>query len=370
MKTRAAVQWGPGQDWQVEEIEIDEPRKGEVVVAMKACGMCHSDEHVRSGDLPVPHFPFIGGHEGAGEVIEVGPGVTSVTPGDHVALSFIPSCGRCVWCVTGRSFLCDLGVKLFDKGMITDGRIAHHCKGHDVARFSQLGAFSQLQLLSEHSVVKVEPDLPWHAVALVSCGVTTGFGSAVYRAGTQPGDVVAVVGVGGVGISAVQGARVAGASTIIAIDPLESRRDGAKLFGATHTFASMQEATAPILEMTRGVMCERVILTPGVMHGPYIEQALTLTAKAGTCVVTGAAPLAETDTTMNLLMFAMMNKELKGCLFGSGNPRADIPRILSLYREGQLKLDEMVSRTYPLDQVTEGYADQAAGRILRGIVRF
>jgi S-(hydroxymethyl)glutathione dehydrogenase/alcohol dehydrogenase len=293
-----------------------------------------------------------------------------VAPGDHVSLSFIPSCGRCTWCASGRSYVCDEGAKLFDTGMITDGRMAHRCKGQDVARFSQLGAFSEVQLLSEHSLIKVDPELPWQAVALVACGVTTGYGSAIHRAGTRPGDTVAVLGVGGVGMSAVQAARLAGASTVIAIDPLESRRDAAKLFGATHTYASAEEATMPIFEMTRGIMCERVICTPGVMHGALVEQAMTLTAKDGTCVVTGVAPMVENEVTLNLFLFAMMNKELKGCLFGSGNPRADIPHILSLYKQGLFKLDELVTRTYTLEQVNEGYADMLAGRILRGVITF
>jgi len=222
VKTRAAVLWGPGQDWKVEEVDMDDPGPGEVVVGLKACGLCHSDEHVKSGDLPVPHYPFIGGHEGAGEVLEVGAGVTSVAPGDHVAFSFVPSCGRCTWCARGASYLCDQGSKLFNLGMITDDRVAHRIGDTPVARFSQLGAFSEHQLLSESSLVKVDSDIPWHAVALVSCGVATGYGSAVDRAGTEPGDVVVVVGVGGVGVAAVQGARIAGASRIIAIDPIES----------------------------------------------------------------------------------------------------------------------------------------------------
>lgn len=370
MKTRAAVMWETGQDWKIEEVDLDAPGPGEVLVDMKACGMCHSDEHVRTGDMPVPHFPFIGGHEGAGEVIQVGVGVTSVAVGDHVALSFVPACGRCRWCARGMSYLCDEGAKLFNIGMMADNRIAHRIGDRPLARFTQLGAFSEKQLLSEQSVVKVDPDIPWHAVALVSCGVATGYGSAVDRVGTQPGDVVVVVGVGGVGIAAVQGASLAGASRVIAVDPLDSRREAAKRFGATDTYATMEQALPAVAEITRGIMADRVILTPSVLHGWMIQPGLQLTRKAGVCCLTGVASMAETDVQLNAFTFSMMNKTLVGSIYGSSSPRERIPFLLDLYRQGRLKLDEMVSQTYPLDQVNEGYADQAAGRILRGVITF
>jgi S-(hydroxymethyl)glutathione dehydrogenase/alcohol dehydrogenase len=370
MKARAAVLWGVGEPMTIEDVELDDPGPGEVLVDLRATGLCHSDEHVATGDMLVPHFPFIIGHEGAGEVAEVGPGVTSVAVGDHVAFSFIPSCGRCRWCAAGMSFICDEGAKLFNTGMMTDDRVAHRIAGEPAARFAQLGAFSEQQLVAESSVVKVDPSLPWHAVALVSCGVATGYGSAVRRADVRPGDTVAVIGTGGVGMNAVQGARIAGARRIIAIDPRQNKRDWAKDFGATHTFASAAEAAGPVFELTEGLMCDAVICVPSVMTGELVEPALTLTAKGGSCVVTGVAAMATTEVSMNLFMFAMMNKEIKGCIFGSGNPRADIPALLALYRDGVLKLDELVTATYSLDQVNEGYRDLRESRILRGVVTF
>lgn len=370
MKSRAAVLWQIGQDWKVEEIDIDAPRTGEVLVKTKVAGMCHSDEHVVTGDMPMPHYPCIGGHEGAGEVVEVGDGVRSVAVGDHVSMSFIPSCGRCKWCMNGKSNLCDLGAKLFDVGMMTDGRMAHHVGDTNLARMCQLGTFADYLLVSEDAVVKVEPDLPWHAVALVSCGVATGFGSAVHRAAVEPGDTVAVIGVGGIGINAVQGARIAGAKRIVAIDPVEYKREQAMAFGATHTYASIEEAAGPINEITWGEMANKVILSPGLMKGEMIQPALDLTAKGGTCVVTGVASMFESEATLNSFMFAMMNKELKGCLFGSGNPRFDIPNLLSMYREGILKLDELVTRRYTLEQINEGYQDMRDGKNIRGIIEF
>jgi S-(hydroxymethyl)glutathione dehydrogenase/alcohol dehydrogenase len=368
--TRAALLYGPGQDYKIEEIELDDPRAGEVLVAMRACGLCHSDEHSRTGDLPMPHYPMVCGHEGAGEVVGIGPGVTSVAVGDHVALSFVPSCGVCRWCRSARAHLCNEGAKLFNVGMMTDGRIAHRIGDTAVARYSQLGAFSEVQLLSEASVVKVPSDIPWPAVALVSCGVATGFGSAVNAAEVRPGDTVAVLGVGGVGINAVQGARIAGAQRIIAVDPVAFKREQAMRFGTTHAFASMEEAQPAIAELTEGVMCEEVICTFGVMHGNLLEPALGLTAKGGTCVITAVAPLMQSTADINLMMLAMMDKRLVGTIYGSAGPRVQIPRLLDLYRDGILKIDELITKTYTLDQVNEGYSDLAAGTILRGALKF
>jgi S-(hydroxymethyl)glutathione dehydrogenase/alcohol dehydrogenase len=371
-KTNASVLWGPNQDWKVEELVLDDPGPGEIRVRTAVAGMCHSDEHVVQGDMPIPHFPFVGGHEGAGEVVEVGPGVTSVQPGDHVAMSFIPSCGRCKWCSTGRQNLCDEGAKLFDTHMMTrtEGTHSHMIGETEAARFAQLGTFSEQLLLSENSVVKIEPDLPFDVAALVSCGVATGWGSAVHRANVQPGDNVAVIGVGGVGINAVQGARMAGAKRVIAIDPVEFKREKAMEMGATHTYSSIEEALLAVPELTWGDMCDSVILVPGVVTGDMIEPSLSLVSKGGSLVVTAIGNMFESDVTMNLFMLSMMNKEVKGTVFGSGNPRADIPALLSMYREGELKLDELITNRYSLAQVNQGYQDMRDGVNIRGVIEF
>ena len=371
--TRAAVLWGLGEPWSVEDIELDEPRANDVLVRMHAAGMCHSDDHARTGDLPIP-LPVIGGHEGAGVIEAIGPDVKDLAVGDHVAVSFVPACGKCRWCSTGQQYICDSGAKLFDMGMMSDGREAHHAV-HDgerqvIGRYAQVGTFSEHILVNEDSLIKVDPDLPFDVVALVSCGVATGFGSATERAGTRPGDNVAVIGVGGIGINAVQGARVAGAQRIIAIDPVEFKREQAMALGATHAYASIEEAAPEIAAMTQGVMCERVILSAGVVHGSMIDPALGLTAKGGTLVVTGLAPATESDAQLNLMMLSMMNKEIKGTIFGSMNPREAIPRLLSMYREGVLKVDELITRRYPLDEINQGYTDMLEGRNIRGVIAF
>lgn len=381
MKTRAAVLWGTHQDWKIEEVEVDPPQQGEVLVRWLAAGMCHSDEHVVTGDMVVPeeirvamglpdNFPMIGGHEGAGVVEAVGPGVTTLQVGDHIAASFIPACGRCSWCASGRTNLCDLGAAVFAPGQISDGTDRHRVGGKGISMLAKLGTFAERTVIHESSAVKVDPSLPPMAVALVSCGVTTGFGSAVNRADIRPGDTVVVVGTGGVGINAVQGARVAGAKVIVAVDPVEMKQKFALDVGATHAVGSMEEAQPLVTELTHGVMADAVILTPGVMYGDLLAPALTLTAKGGTCVVTAVAPMTQMTADINLFELAMWQKEVRGVLFGAGNPRYDIPHLLGLYGSGQLKLDELVTQTYTLDQINQGYQDMRDGKNIRGVIVF
>ncbi|CAB4817041.1 unannotated protein [freshwater metagenome] len=381
MKSKAAICHGAGTDWKVEEIDIDPPKVGEVLVQWKYAGMCHSDEHFLTGDLQLTadqlaaigqdsFYPVLGGHEGAGIVLEVGPGVTTVQLGDHVSASFVPSCGRCKFCSTGRQNLCDNGAGTLTKGMITDGTSRHNLAGQPIAVMAGLGTFSQYAVVSENSLIKVDKDLPLNVVALVSCGVATGWGSATKRADVQPGDTVVVIGIGGIGINAVQGAKMAGAKHVIAIDPIEFKREKAMEFGATHTYASMAEAMAPVTDLTWGEMAEKVIMTPGIMYGDLVEGANQLCQKGGTIVITAVAPVQQEEVSLNLFNFAMSNKELKGTIFGSLNPRADIPKLLGLYRDGLLKLDELITREYSLDEINLGYQHMRDGVNIRGVIKY
>jgi NDMA-dependent alcohol dehydrogenase len=380
MKSRAGIIGGVGQDWEVVDIEVDAPKAGEVIVEWKAAGLCHSDEHLVTGDMVPPEeawplmgitnfFPMIGGHEGAGIIAEIGPGVSSVKVGDHVSASFVPACGRCRYCSTGRQNLCDQGAGAFLPGMITDGTSRHRLDdGTEIGLFAKLGTFSEFSCVAESQVIKVEPDYPLDAVALVSCGVATGWGSATKRADVAPGDTVVVVGIGGIGINAVQGAAMAGARHVIAVDPVEFKREKAMEFGATHTFASMEEALPKVMELSWGMMADKVIMTPGVMYGDMMALGTQLAGKGGTIVVTAVAPMTQTESSVNLFELAMYNKEIKGTIFGSLNPRADIPKLLGLYREGQLKLDELITNRYSLDDINVGYQAMRDGENIRGVI--
>jgi NDMA-dependent alcohol dehydrogenase len=367
MKTKAAVLWEVGKDWSVEEIELDPPKQGEVLVKMAASGMCHSDEHLVTGDLPFA-LPIVGGHEGAGIIEEVGEGVTWLQPGDHVVFGFIPSCGRCPSCSTGHQNLCDLGALLGLGMQITDGTARHHAQGKDIGLMCLLGTFAHHTVVNEASCIKIEDDIPLDRACLMGCGVVTGWGSAVYAADVQPGETVVVAGVGGIGANAIQGAKLAGAKRIIAIDPLENKREKAMDFGATHTAESFDAALPLVTDITWGTMANKVILTLGVGDGELLASALALTSKGGRVVVTNIHPATEMTANVSLLDLTLMEKQVVGSLFGSGNPRYDIPRLLGLYREGQLDLDGLVTRTYTLDEVNVGYQDMRDGKNIRGVM--
>jgi NDMA-dependent alcohol dehydrogenase len=376
VKCQAAVLHGVGNDWEICEIDLDPPRQGEVLVRMAVAGVCRSDDHFATGDMvSIPEIvemmvPLLGGHEGAGVIEEVGPGVTTLKPGDPVAMSFIPACGNCRWCINGQSYICDAGASLFAKEMPTDGTRRRHLGGKDLMAFAQLGTFSEYAVVAERSVIKIDDSIPLHAASLVSCGVPTGWGSATVSAGTEPGDTVVVLGTGGVGMNALQGAYTAGAKYVVGVDPVEFKRDSAKMFGATHTSPSAEEAIGLVRELTRGVMADRVVVTTSVVHVDLIPLAMMLTRKGGTCVITGITPFSEAMVPLPLQDMVLSNKQLKGVLYGGMNPRASMPMLLSMYQAGVLKLDELVTRRYSLDQINEAIADLRDGRNIRGIIEF
>jgi NDMA-dependent alcohol dehydrogenase len=367
VKTKAAVLWEVKKPWSVEEIELDPPKEGEVLVKIAASGMCHSDEHLWTGDLPF-ELPLIGGHEGAGVVEEVGPGVTWLQPGDHVVFGFIPSCGRCPSCSTGHQNLCDYGDKLALGRQISDGTARHHAQGKDLGLMCLLGTFAHHTVVHEASCIKIEKDIPLDRACLLGCGVVTGWGSAVYAADVQAGDTVVVVGIGGIGANAVQGAKLAGAKHVVAIDPIEFKREKAMEFGATHTAKSMTDAVEMLQDITWGRMANKVIMTMGVGNAMVMNEALALAAKRGRVVVTNIHPAEEMNAQMNFFDLTLMEKQVVGSLFGSGNPRADIPKLLNLYREGLLDLDNLVTKTYTLEGVNDGYDAMREGTNIRGVM--
>lgn len=364
MKTEAAILWEPWKEWSVEEIDLDPPREHEVLVELAASGLCHSDDHIRTQDMPAP-TPIIAGHEGSGTVLEVGPGVTTVKPGDHVVFGFIPSCGQCPSCARGQQNLCDFGAALL-MGLQLDGTTRHHAQGKDLYTMVCLGTFGKHTVAHEWSCIKIDDDIPLELACLVGCGVTTGWGSAVHAADVRPGEDVVVLGVGGIGANAVQGARLAGAERIFAIDPVEFKREQAMRFGATHTYASIDEAFELIQAETLGRMAQKVICTIGVGQGDLIPKVMELVAKRGTAVITNIHPAQENQIGISLLDLTLMEKRMIGTLFGSANPRYDIPKLLELWRRGQLDLEGLVTRTYDLAEINQGYADMHDGKNIRG----
>ena len=366
MKTRAAVLRDMGKDWEITELDLDPPKDGEVLVRFAAAGLCHSDDHLRTGDIPV-RYPIVGGHEGAGIVEETGAGVSRIKPGDHVVCSFLPVCGHCRFCARGMTNLCDLGALLFDN-CLPDGTFRFHAEGEDFGQMCLLGTFSQRAVVSEHSCVQIDDDLPLETAALVGCGVPTGWGTAVNAGGVRPGDTTVVFGIGGVGINAVQGAVFAGARNVIAVDLLAGKRAAAASMGATHTAANADEAQEIITEVTRGVGADQALVTVGVVTEEVITAAFNSIRKRGTVVVTGIAGPGKNTIQLPSFELTVMEKRIQGALFGGGNPFDEIPRMLELYRACRLKLDELVTTRYRLEEVNQGYRDMLDGRNIRGLL--
>ena len=366
MKTKAAVVYEPGKRIEIEELDLDGPKDGEVLIRYTHAGLCHSDIHIAHGDLPA-RLPMVLGHEGAGIIEEIGPGVTRVKPGDHVVLSFIPNCGVCRYCATGRQSICDMGATILE-GYLPGERFPITGPRGQYGAMCMIGTFSQYGVISQTSAVKVDDDLPLDKAVLVGCGVPTGWGSAVNTANVAPGDTVAIYGIGGIGINAVQGARYAGAKNVIAIDPLENKREKAMELGATHAFATAEEAQAAIADMTRGQMADSAILTVDLMTAEVVSAGFDAIGKGGTVVVTGLADPAKNTIELPGAILTLFEKRIQGSLFGSGDPFADIPRMVELYQSGDLKLDELITSTYTLDQVNQGYQDLLDGKNIRGVI--
>lgn len=364
---QTAVLWEAQSDWSIEEVSLDPPKEGEVLVRYSATGLCHSDDHARTGDMPMIALPLVGGHEGAGVVEETGPGVTGLEPGDHVVASFIPACGRCRWCSTGQQNLCDLGAGMME-GLMPDGTSRLTARGRALGSQSMIGTFAPWNVVSQNSLVKIDPDIPLDRACLVGCGVTTGWGSAVNTAAVQPGDTVVVIGCGGIGSSAIQGARIAGAEHIIGVDVATGKKEKIQELGATHFVGSIEEAQELVADLTRGVLADSVILTAGVVDPSMVTKGIAMIRKAGTVVVTGITPPDRTASEIPWMEVTLYQKKIKGSLFGEANPWADIPRMLSLYRSGQLRLDDIVSE-YKLSDISQGFQDMLDGKIVRAVIR-
>ncbi|MGY1631308.1 NDMA-dependent alcohol dehydrogenase [Geodermatophilus sp. SYSU D01186] len=368
MRTRAAIIREPGKPWVVTELELDEPQADEVRIRFVASGMCHSDEHLRTGDS-VARLPMVGGHEGAGVVEAVGERVTRVAVGDHVVCSFIPACGVCRYCSTGRQNLCDRGAEMAT-GKLGDGTFRFHDdEGNDLGGFCMLGTFSQRAVVDQASCVRIDEDIPFEVAALVGCGVPTGWGSSVNVAKVRAGDTVVVFGAGGVGMNAVQGAAYAGAKNLVVVDPVAFKREKALEFGATHVFADADQAREAVVDMTRGQLADHAICTVGVLTSDVVAAAAGIVGKGGQVTVTSVG--RQDDEQIRLRANGAVvgyQRNIQGHIFGMSNPLYDIPRLLDLYRAGRLKLEELITRRYTLDEINQGYQDLDEGKIVRGVV--
>ena len=340
----------------IEDVQIGQPGPGQVLVKTAASGVCHSDLHFIDGAWPIG-LPVVLGHEAAGVVEQVGEDITYVQPGDHVVLLFVPFCGSCRDCMTGRPYLCVEGRK--QQGTLRIG-------DQDVAAFASMSSFAEYMVVPEGGVVKIRKDVPLDRAALVGCGVMTGVGAAINTAKVQPGTTCAVIGAGGVGLNVIQGCALAGAERIIAVDVHPNKLEMAREFGATHFVdASKENAVAKVHELTGGGAdyAFEVIGLPET-----ITQAFDMVRRGGEAIVVGMAPLGST-ASISAPAF-LMEKVLRGCCYGSTRPRYDMPRLIDLYMAGKLKLDELVSRTYPLDGINDAFEAMKNGEVARSVIVF
>ncbi|MEO0996095.1 MAG: Zn-dependent alcohol dehydrogenase [Pseudomonadota bacterium] len=348
-------------DIAVMDVELEPPRAGEVLVQMRATGVCHSDLSIINGTIG-HRLPAVVGHEGAGIVEQVGDGVTQVGPGDHVVMSFVPNCGDCFYCQRGEPFCCERNV--VDGGLL-DGTSRVRLNGEEIAVTLFQGNMAEYAVVPECCVVAVDPSYDFRVAALVSCGVTTGVGAALRTARVQPGSTVAVFGCGGVGLNVVQGARIAGATRIVAIDLSTEKLELALAFGATDTVAPGTNPVKAIRELTGGYGVDYAFEAVG--NGKLVETCVKSTRMNGTTVLVGIGGIDDTFT-LNTLAVPMTGKTIRGCLFGSANFRVDVPMYLSMYRRGMLDIDRLISRTYSIDEAPRAFADLERGVNARGVI--
>lgn len=366
MQIQAAVLHAPNTPFTIETLHLDEPRAGEVRVKIAACGVCHSDYHLATGTTRHP-MPVVCGHEGAGIVEAVGTGVTRVQPGDHVTLSWTPDCGECFYCLRGQPNLCETYTEPIWAGTMLDGTTRLHLNGQPVYAYCGLATFAEYVVVPEQSCVKIRRDFPLEVAALVGCAVATGVGAALYTGGVHPGDSVVVIGCGGVGLNVVQGAALCGASTIIAIDTNEAKMQLAREFGATHTLLSDANVVDAVRTLTGGRGAEFAFEAVGL---PALQElALELIRPGGMVVLAGLSAMG-TGTNLPGAVITRQEKTVKGSYYGSVNPQRDFPLLLDLYSAGKLKLDQLISRTYRLDEINDAFDTMLRGEIARGVIVF
>jgi NDMA-dependent alcohol dehydrogenase len=362
---RAAVLRDVDQPFFVEEVELAEPGPGEVEVRLAAAGVCHSDWNVVTGATSNP-LPAVLGHEGAGVVTAVGEGVDAVAEGDHVVLSWLPACGRCYYCKRGRHVLCDVAMEDMFRGTLPGGSLRLSQNGSPLYHYSYLSAFAERCIVPEGCCVRVRGDAPLEVAALVGCAVMTGYGAAVNRGRIEPGSVVAVFGAGGVGLSAVMGARLAGAEAVVAIDPVEFKRRTALELGATHALdPTAEDVVSALRELTDGRGADVALDTAGV---PGVVALGYAAVRRGGTVVAVGLPAEGLTADLPASDLPREEKIVTGSFYGSCNPPVDMPAVLDLFMEGRLPLDRLVTRRYPLEEINDAFAAMNSGEVARAVI--
>jgi len=363
---RAAVLKGLDQPLEILDVDIEAPRAGEVRVRMGASGVCHSDLSIQNGTI-MSAMPIVLGHEGAGTIEEVGAGVTNVKPGDHIVVSWVPQCGECFFCQHDQGNLCETGSMSMATGGLLDGTTRFSIDGAPLMQMAASGTFSSESIIPAIGAVKIDDDVPLKAAALIGCGVLTGFGAAVNTANIKPGDTVAVVGCGGVGLNVIQGAKHAGADRIIAVDMVDSKLELARKFGATETVnAGSGNAVSGVMELTQQRGADVAFEVIGL--GPTIEQTVQMTRRGGQAILVGVPKM---DVMLQLPAFfgvVLQEKTIKGCWYGSSNVHTDVPKLARLYKEGKLMLDELISREIALDGVNDAFDAMKTGEVARSVI--
>ncbi len=365
MKTKAAVLYEAGQPALIEEITLDPPRQGEILVRMEAAGVCHSDLHVRDGSIPEP-LPIVLGHEGTGVVVEVGLGVGGLQPGDRVVLTLVPACGTCYFCRRGEPHMCSTSGEMAAKGVLRDGTSRMRIGTRTLHHFNSVSCFSEYMVVPQEGAVKIPDDIPVEIAALLGCAVVTGVGAVERTAKVRPGESVAVIGCGGVGLNVIQAASLSGAYPVIAIDIRPEKIELAKTFGASHGVnAREQDVVATIQEFTQyGVDWAFEVLG----NPRTIEQAWELIRPGGTVVVVGLSPKG---SKVSLPAFDFISeKNIRGCFYGSSHFHADVPVILKRMQAGRMRIDGMVSHSVPLEELETAFSRLRNGDGVRTILRF
>jgi len=362
---KAAVLYEPNTPLKVEKVTLDEPQTNEVLVKIVATGLCHSDLHFMKGEMPVP-VPVVPGHEGAGIVDKVGPGVTTLQPGDHVVMMVSFSCGKCRYCVEGKPTMCVENLPIQSMATLPGGGIRLHKGKQALNHMFGLASYAEYAVVHERSCVKVREDAPLDVVCLLGCGTSTGIGAATNSTGIKPGESIAIFGCGGVGLSAVMGAKLAGAGKIIAVDTLNKKLAMAKKLGADYLInASQDDPMAKIMEITGGG-ADYALECIGNVN--VMAQAFASIRFGGKLIVVGMAPLG---TSLNIATYEfLLGKSIAGTVQGDINPQIDIPRYIDLFMDGKLPIEKLISRSYTLDEINEAFEALEKGQVIRSVIKF